>query len=52
MKISGLITVFFFTAALFMSYAFISASSDSAAKMPDDVKAVVEKTCFGCHNTN
>ncbi len=52
MKISGLITVFFLTAALFLSYAFISASSDSAAEMPDDVKVVVDKSCFGCHNTD
>ena len=26
--------------------------AETAAAMPDDVKAVIESSCFGCHNTD
>jgi len=27
-------------------------SETKTAKMPDDVKAIIDKSCFGCHNTD
>lgn len=38
---------------LFLMSIVVSAENETTKKtMPDDVKAVVEKSCFGCHNTN
>jgi len=27
-------------------------SETKAVKMPDDVKSIIDKSCFGCHNTD
>ncbi|HSH18954.1 MAG TPA: heme-binding domain-containing protein [Draconibacterium sp.] len=43
--------------AVFMVAALFTTASENpteakAVTMPDDVKAVIEKSCFGCHNTD
>lgn len=43
--------------AIFMAATLFSTASENpteakAVTMPDDVKAVIEKSCFGCHNTD
>jgi uncharacterized membrane protein len=49
----------FFPVALgvFMIASLLTTASENPAKtktvnMPDDVKAIIEKSCFGCHNTD
>lgn len=42
---------------VFMFASFIAPATEKptetkAVNMPDDVKAIIEKTCFGCHNTD
>lgn len=42
---------------VFMFATLLAAAVENPAKakpvdMPDDVKAVIEKSCFGCHNTD
>ncbi len=40
---------------MFMSVTISASDANSNAKavnMPDDVKAIIEKSCFGCHNTD
>lgn len=42
---------------VFMFVTMLAAAVENPAKakpvdMPDDVKAVIEKSCFGCHNTD
>jgi len=43
-------------AALLFSSFVVSATEfqteTKSVKMPDDVKAIIEKSCFGCHNTD
>ncbi len=43
-------------AAFLFSSFLVSASGfqteTKTLKMPDDVKAIIEKSCFGCHNTD
>ena len=39
---------------LFISYASSATNNPAKAKtvkMPDDVKAIIDKSCFGCHNS-
>ena len=40
---------------LFVSFASSASNNPAdakAVKMPDDVKAIIDKSCFGCHNTD
>ena len=42
---------------VFMFATMLTTATDNQSKakpvdMPDDVKAVIEKSCFGCHNTD
>lgn len=40
---------------LFVSFATSASNNPAEAKvlkMPDDVKAIIDKSCFGCHNTD
>ncbi|MDO8951466.1 MAG: heme-binding domain-containing protein [Draconibacterium sp.] len=40
---------------LFVSFASSATNNPSEAKtvnMPDNVKAIIDKSCFGCHNTD
>jgi len=40
---------------LFAGYsanAVVTQTGTKAAAMPDNVKAIIEKSCFGCHNTD
>lgn len=50
-------TFFSIVFAVFMvSSVLVSATENQTetktVKMPDDVKAIIEKSCFGCHNTD
>lgn len=52
MKKKGIISMFI--VALF-AVSFIASGTDNPTKktaMPDNVKAVVKNSCFGCHNTD
>lgn len=52
MKKKGILSV---CIALLLAVSFVASASDNPTKktaMPDKVKVVVEKSCFGCHNTN
>ncbi len=45
------------TFLVFLFAAFIATASENPAKakavdMPDNVKTIIEKSCFGCHNTD
>lgn len=45
----------FVTGLMFASFSVIAANEDENAKtsaLPDNVKSIVEKSCFGCHNTD
>lgn len=47
-------TLLIFAAAIFM-VSLVASGTDNPTKkeaMPDDVKAVIKNTCFGCHNTD
>jgi uncharacterized membrane protein len=54
MRKKNLISIF---AVLFLFITSVAISSErpkktSAEKMPDNVKAIIDKSCFGCHNTD
>jgi len=54
MRKRNLISAF---AVLFLFVASVAISSEkptktSSKKMPDNVKAIIDKSCFGCHNTD
>ena len=38
--------------ASFMVSAAENPTESKAVKMPDNVKAIIDKSCFGCHNTD
>jgi len=47
---------FMFVLVVFMFASFMVSASENPAeskalKMPDNVKAIIDKSCFGCHNT-
>jgi hypothetical protein len=44
------LVVFLF--ASFLANASGKSSESKSVNMPDDVKAIIEKSCFGCHNTD
>jgi uncharacterized membrane protein len=46
-----MVLVVFLFASFLASAAEIPTES-KAVKMPDDVKAIIDKSCFGCHNTD
>jgi hypothetical protein len=52
MKNSGFFLIIFSAAAFFISASFISNSSPDELEMPKEVKKVIEKSCFGCHNSD
>ncbi|SHK00873.1 Haem-binding domain-containing protein [Tangfeifania diversioriginum] len=52
MKNSGFFLIIFSAAAFFISASFISNSSPDEPEMPKEVKKAIEKSCFGCHNTD
>ncbi|QGY42509.1 hypothetical protein GM418_02220 [Maribellus comscasis] len=47
-------------AAIFLAFLFISSTLDASDKtpvrgelnMPENIKTIVDKSCFGCHNTD
>ncbi|WP_347840617.1 heme-binding domain-containing protein [uncultured Draconibacterium sp.] len=46
---------FFLFVSVFVIVSFIAIGSDKPEKksvMPENVKAVIDKSCFGCHNTD
>jgi uncharacterized membrane protein len=48
---------FSFAIAVFLFSSFLVSATEfqteaKTVKMPDDVKAIIEKSCFGCHNTD
>jgi uncharacterized membrane protein len=45
-----LLVVFLF--ASFLASATVIPTKTKAVNMPDDVKAIIENKCFGCHNTD
>lgn len=50
-------SIYSFVLILFMFMSVTISASDAnanakAVNMPDDVKAIIEKSCFGCHNTD
>jgi uncharacterized membrane protein len=54
MRKKNLISLF---AVLFLLVTSVAISSErptktNAKKMPDNVKAIIDKSCFGCHNTD
>lgn len=50
-KIYSVFMAIFMAATLF-TMASENPTETKAVTMPDDVKAVIEKSCFGCHNTD
>ncbi|MGM0622074.1 MAG: heme-binding domain-containing protein [Bacteroidota bacterium] len=52
MKNSGFFLILFSTAAFFISTSLISNVTPDEPEMPKDVKKVIEKSCFGCHNSD
>jgi len=46
------IALIVFVFASFVSPASETQTNSKAISMPDDVKAVIEKSCFGCHNSD
>ena len=49
--------IFPFALVVFLFATLLSTASENptetkAVNMPDDVKAIIEKSCFGCHNTD
>lgn len=52
MKNVGFFLILFSAAAFFISASFISNTSPDEPEMPKDVKKVIEKSCFGCHNSD
>jgi len=45
------IALIVFVLASFVTSASETQTNSKAISMPDDVKAVIEKSCFGCHST-
>jgi len=48
---------FLFVLVVFLFASFMVSAAENpveskAVKMPDDVKAIIDKSCFGCHNTD
>lgn len=48
--ISGLVVLFLFASAAV--FATEKPTVTSASEMPENVEAIIKKSCFGCHNTN
>ncbi|HSO85172.1 MAG TPA: heme-binding domain-containing protein [Draconibacterium sp.] len=46
------IVLIVFLFASFLATAAENPTESKTVKMPDDVKAIIEKSCFGCHNTD
>lgn len=46
------IALIVFVFASFVGSATETQTDSKVISMPDDVKAVIEKSCFGCHNTD
>lgn len=46
------IALIVFVFASFVTSATEKQTNSKAINMPDDVKAIIEKSCFGCHNTD
>ncbi len=52
MKKRNFAIVFLMLTAAFISVAFIARPPQSQIEMPDNIEKIVEKSCFGCHNTD
>lgn len=52
MKNSGFFLILFSAAAFFISASFISNTSPDESEMPKDVKKIIKKSCFDCHNSD
>ncbi len=48
--ISGLVVLFLFASAVV--FAVERPTVTSVSEMPENVKAIIKKSCFGCHNTD
>lgn len=48
--ISGLVVLFLIVSTVV--FATDKPSDSQAVKMPEDVQAIIKKSCFGCHNTD
>jgi len=46
------IALIVFVMASFVTSATETQTNSKAISMPDDVKAIIENSCFGCHNTD
>ncbi len=44
--------MFVAVAAFLVSATLLSKSSQSPESIPDDINKIIEKSCFGCHNTD
>lgn len=44
--------VFFFLFASLLSVTADKQKKDNATKLPDNVKSIIDKSCFDCHNTD
>jgi hypothetical protein len=52
MKKYGFFLLLFAMAAFLISSTLISNYSHSPEGLPDDINKIVEKSCYGCHNTD
>lgn len=52
MKKYGFFVLLIATAAFLISATLISKSSQSPEGLPENISKIVEKSCFGCHNTD
>lgn len=52
MKRYGFFLMLFAAAAFLISASLISKSSQSPEGLPDEISKIVEKSCYGCHNTD
>lgn len=48
--IPGILILFLFTSFVFADNE--KATDTNLSKMPDNVKAIIDRSCFGCHNTD
>lgn len=48
--IAGIVIILLFISSL--SFANEKPTKDEATKIPENVKAIIDKSCFGCHNTD
>jgi hypothetical protein len=52
MKKNGFFMMLFALAAFLISATLITKSNQSVEGLPDDINKIVEKSCYGCHNSD